>query len=217
MAQPPIPSDALRLSRQAAARLREWKASISAHHLMQVAPNSDDDDEGCDEQLRSPPYRLPTPSLEACESETCADAQRDDVSDCAATARTGDLTFVGRGGPRRDKTTMDGIAHDDQGYEPHTLALRDYLDGCHAKDVDSGYDPVLGYGDEASRPPDYNNPEDDVAYPEGVIFEDDPDYDDGGHGSYDDGHYDDDGYDDGDRYGGDGREDDFYDAYHDGG
>ena len=60
-------------------------------------------------------------------------------------------------------------------------------------------------------------PEDDVAYPEGVIFEDDPDYDDGGHGSYNDGYYDDDGYDDGDRHGDDGRVDDFYDDYHDGG
>ena len=55
-----------------------------------------------------------------------------------------------------------------------------------------------------------------MAYPEGFIFEDDPDYDDGGYGSYDDG-YGSDGYDDGDRYDDGGREDDFYDAYRDGG
>ena len=57
-----------------------------------------------------------------------------------------------------------------------------------------------------------------MAYPEGVIFEDDPDYDDGGRGGCNDGYYDDDGYNDGGRYDDDGCEDDnFYDAYHDGG
>ena len=65
-----------------------------------------------------------------------------------------------------------------------------------------------------------------MAYPEGVIFEDDPDYDHSGYGSYDDDYPDRDddpgfyadGSDDGDRCDDDGREDDnFYDCYHDGG
>ena len=113
---------------------------------------------------------------------------------------------------------MVGIDHGVYGYEPHTMALHHYLDGRHAENTAAGYDRELGYGDEASRPPDYSNPEDDVAYPEGVIFEDDPDYDDGGYGSYDDDYPD--RYDDPDFYDYDdaGREDGaFYDHYHDGG
>ena len=99
---------------------------------------------------------------------------------------------------------MAGIARGDHGYEPHTMTLGHYLHDCHDEDVRAGYDPVHGYGDEASRPPDYNNPEDDVAYPEGVIYDDDPDhYADGGCDA---------GYDD---YG--HADDNFYDAYHDGG
>ena len=71
---------------------------------------------------------------------------------------------------------MSSITRGDQGCEPHTLALRDYLDDCHAEDAASGYDPELGYGDEASRPPDYSNPEDNVAYPDGVVYEDESDF-----------------------------------------
>ena len=131
--------------------------------------------------------------------------RKNDPAQDHTAARAEGLAFTGRGGPRHDQVTIAGIDSGAPGCEPHTLALRDYLDGRHAEDTADGYDRNLGYGDEASRPPDYSNPEDDVAYPEGVIFEDDPDYN----------H---DGYDDGDRCDDDGREDDnFYDCYHDGG
>ena len=33
-----------------------------------------------------------------------------------------------------------------------------------------------GWGNEASRPPDFDDPEDKVAYPYGVIYEDEPGY-----------------------------------------
>ena len=123
-----------------------------------------------------------------------------------ATERAGEpIAFVGRSGPRLDDDIMDGIARGDHGYEPHAMVLSHHLGTCHDEDVHYGYDPYLGYGDEASRPPDYYNPEDDVAYPEGVIYDDD---------------YADEDCDDYDRYGDAGRQDDtFYDAYqyHDGG
>ena len=43
------------------------------------------------------------------------------------------------------------------------------------------YDQQCGWGSEASRPPDYADPEDEAAYPYGVIYEDEPGYESDGY------------------------------------
>ena len=49
----------------------------------------------------------------------------------------------------------------------HALGAR--LDDYRALYQANGYDPEYGYGDEASRPPNFEDPEDKLAYPNGVI------------------------------------------------
>jgi hypothetical protein len=87
--------------------------------------------------------------------------------------------------------------HIDAAYEHiHTL--------CEDMDED-GYDHEHGYGTEASRPPDWSNPEDNVAYPHGVTYDD---TDERNHDSHDDNH------DDGDMDSG-SYDGDYYDYGHD--
>ena len=45
-----------------------------------------------------------------------------------------------------------------------------------AGDHEDDYHPEHGWGTEASRPPDYDDPDDVAAYPYGVIYEDEPEY-----------------------------------------
>ena len=77
----------------------------------------------------------------------------------ADAARAGELDFIGIG---------DEYAAPD----PAGLGLDSYVYGYER----DGYHMEYGYGTEASRPPDYDDPEDERAYPNGVIYEDDPDF-----------------------------------------
>ena len=137
-------------------------------------------------------------TLEACAGELDVDDWPDAARTRADAAREGDLAFVGRRAPRYDADTMSGIKDGGHGYEPHTAALHTWLGDCHDQDIADGYDPELGYGVEASRPPDFRDPEDDIAYPGGVIYEDEPgfyqtdeeeDYQADGDDSYHDAYY----------------------------
>jgi len=90
-------------------------------------------------------------------------AERDDEkftwSTRADAAREGELDFIGIG---------DEFAAPD----PAVHGLDSYIYGYEH----DGYHVEFGYGTEASRPPDYDDPEDERAYPNGVIYEDDPDF-----------------------------------------
>lgn len=85
----------------------------------------------------------------------------------ADAARAGELDFVGVLGPH------EGGEHGwHENFQGSGHSFDSYAFGYERE----GYHLEHGYGSEASRPPDFGDPEDTAAYPFGVIYEDDPRY-----------------------------------------
>jgi hypothetical protein len=111
---------------------------------------------------------LPQLSLSACAGERV-------YEDPAEAARGGVLSFIGVA-PECECFVPNSIPPED--HAPYMLAAGARLDDYRERLEHEGYDPVYGFGTESSRPPDYKNPEDMVAYPFGVVYEGTPEYDD---------------------------------------
>ena len=81
---------------------------------------------------------------------------------CASDAR-GDR-FVGVYDPKYEHTKDPNACS-----APSIFAEGHQLDCLRDDLLHDGYDPVHGFGTEASRPPDYDDPDDEVAYPHGPL------------------------------------------------
>ena len=90
-------------------------------------------------------------------------------------ARHGGLSFVGVA-PERECFIPDGIPPEAQA--PYVFAVGDRIDEYRAQLERDGYDPRYGFGTESSRPPDFDNPKDEIAYPFGVLYEGTSEYED---------------------------------------
>ena len=86
------------------------------------------------------------------------------------------LGFVGVGDPERECFIPDGMSWEDAA--PLMFAAGDRIDSYRDEYTLAGYDPERGFGTESSRPPDYDQPEDEVAYPFGVLHEGTPEFED---------------------------------------
>ena len=82
----------------------------------------------------------------------------------AEAARAGELDFVGVPDPSWGTDEYRELVENCEGTGHR---FDSYIFGY----VHEGYDPQHGYGTEASRPPDYDDPEDPAAYPYGVVYE----------------------------------------------
>ena len=110
-------------------------------------------------------------------------------------ARQGQLNFMGVLGPQAARAGEFGFMSSlgsqsgswIQNFEGSGYPVDSYVFGYERE----GYDPVYGYGSEASRPPDPWDPEDQAAYPHGVVYEDEPgySYSDEEHDGHEDGNY----------------------------
>ena len=132
-----------------------------------------------DDELSPPPSPslspAQPPSIDVTELEACAgDMYKPDEAERADAARAGELDFVG---VFDDSMLSARPPEDSDRREAYVFAQGAMYDRLRDEAIADGYDPEYdGFGAEASRPPDFNDPEDKLVYPHGVVYEDEPEY-----------------------------------------
>jgi hypothetical protein len=155
--------------------IEEYLARRVAQHkktldLSEAHPEMDEDEDNSDDvhsvgALPQAAHALPH-ELEACESDRFTGI---------------DEPLIKKLVPAEYADINDHVEH----VAPYIDAIDTYV-GRFRSDLDEdGYDPDDGYGIEASRPPDWDDPNDEVAYPHGVEYHSDHSDQDG---RYDDGY-----------------------------